>query len=70
MKMGIVFPLCDVEIPDAGMDGNEDVATIDFPHVIHCAPNVSKDRDGGANLKPEDLGYLLEHGHWQSVPYP
>ena len=69
-RAGVSYMLSPILRTYTNPDGNEDVATIDFPHVMHYAPNVSNEEIGGAKLKPEDLGYLVQHGHWQSSPPP
>src|SRR5437868_3591200 len=69
-RAGLSYMLSPILRTYTNPDGNEDAATIDFPHVMNFAPNVSNEEMGGANLKPEDLRYLVQHGRWASVPYP
>jgi hypothetical protein len=69
-RAGVSYMLSPILRTYTNPDGNEDVATVSFPHVMYYAPNVSSEEIGGANLKPEDLGYLIQHGHWQAIPFP
>src|SRR6266852_6212078 len=52
------------------MDENENVATVNIPHVMYYAPNVSSDEMGGATPTPEQLRYFIQHGRWPNTPYP
>src|SRR5436309_7699756 len=46
-RAGVSYMLSPILRTYTNPDGNEDVATIDFPHVMHYAPNVSNEEMGG-----------------------
>ena len=51
-------------------DLNEDVATVNIPHVMHYAPNVSNADVGAAFPEGEQIAHFMQHGRWKETPGP
>jgi hypothetical protein len=69
-RPGVSYMLSPILRTYTSPDQNDNVYTINFPHVMYFAPNVSNADIGGVTPKPEDMQYLIQHGTWQHSPYP
>ncbi len=69
-RAGVSYMLAPIVRGYTNPDVNDDVATLNFPHIMHYAPNISPGDIGAAPIKPADLQFITEHGHWQTTPYP
>jgi hypothetical protein len=68
-RAGVSYMLSPILRTYTNPDASDEVATINFPHVMYDAPNVSNE-DIGGQIKPEDVRYMIEHGRWPSSPSP
>jgi hypothetical protein len=70
VRAGVSYMLSPILRTYVNPDENENVTTINNPHVMQYAPNVSNDEMGAATPNPEQLRYLSQHGRWQEAPHP
>ncbi len=69
-RVGVSYMLSPILRSYTNPDENDGIATINFPHVMHYAPNVTNEDIGAAKPEPEELRYLARHGRWQRSPFP
>lgn len=69
-RAGVSYMLAPIQRTYADPDNSGDVETINFPHVMTYAPNLSAQDVGAATVTPEEGQYLMQHGHWRETPYP
>ncbi len=69
-RPGVSYMLSPILRTYTNPDQNDSVSTINFPHVMYYAPNVSNEDIGAATPKPEEMHYLMQYGRWQHSPYP
>lgn len=70
VRPGISYMLAPIQRTYADPDNSGDVETINFPHVMTYAPNVSAQDVGAATVTPEEGQHLMQHGRWRETPYP
>ena len=69
-RAGVSYMLSPILRTYTNPDQDENVVTANIPHVMYYAPNLSNEDIGGANPKPEQFHYLMQHGHWPNGIYP
>jgi hypothetical protein len=69
-RAGISYMLSPIVRTYTNPDQNEDAITLNIPHVMYFAPNLSNEDVGGANPTPEEFRYLTQHRHWPGSRYP
>lgn len=70
VRPGISYMLAPIQRTYADPDNSGDVETINFPHVMTYASNVSAEDVGAAIVTPEEGQHLMQHGRWRETPYP
>jgi hypothetical protein len=67
---GIAYMLAPIVRTYTNPDQTEDALTVNIPHVMYFAPNLSNRDVGGAYPTAEQFRYLTEHRHWPDSIYP
>jgi hypothetical protein len=67
---GLAYMLSPIVRTYTNPDQGEHVLTVNVPHVMYFAPNLSNRDIGGAYPTPEQFSYLTEHRHWPGSVYP
>jgi hypothetical protein len=69
-RAGVAYMLSPIVRTYTNPDVNEDAITLNIPHVMYFAPNLSNADIGGAIPTAEQFGYLAQHRHWPGSVYP
>jgi hypothetical protein len=67
---GIAFMLAPIVRTYSNPEQGEDALTLNVPHVMYFAPNLSNQDVGGAFPTADQFHYLTEHRHWPGSVYP
>ena len=69
-RAGVAYMLSPIVRTFTNPEQNDDAITLNIPHVMYFAPNLSNQDVGGAMPTAEEFSYLAQHRHWPRDRYP
>ena len=69
-RAGVSYMLSPISRTYVDPERHDRVLTVNAPHIMYFAPNVSSADIGAVQVPPEEQKYYAENGRWRNVPMP